>query len=107
MVIECFHLQNAQGKSDFLGVYSHEGCQERCVCGRKSCKNKPIYNLICPKGFEEDKNTCQCNSMVGQSIFYRTLGVIADWDKNLHNICRSKSKDHVTSIGQSFKLNLV
>jgi len=51
MVIECFHLRNEQGVDDFLGVYTHEACQERCICGRKSCKNKQTYNLICPKGY--------------------------------------------------------
>lgn len=50
IVIECFHLQNELGDDDFLGLYSHEACQERCICGRKSCKSKQIHSLVCPLG---------------------------------------------------------
>ena len=48
-------------------------------------RSKPCNGIVLSSSFfsyEEDKNTCQCNSIVGQSIFYRTLGLIADWDKS-------------------------
>ena len=51
-VIDCFHTKNYRGEDEILGMYSHEECEERCICGRKSCKNKKTYELICPKGYD-------------------------------------------------------
>lgn len=47
----CYHTINQQGDDDFLGTYFHESCEERCVCGRKTCKDQHVHPLICPKGY--------------------------------------------------------
>jgi len=32
--------------------------------------------------YKEDQQTCQCKSSAGESIFYRNMGMIPDWDKS-------------------------
>ena len=49
-VVKCFHTLNVRGQSEFLGIYSHERCEERCICSRKACHGQQIFDLICPKG---------------------------------------------------------
>ncbi|XP_057293147.1 uncharacterized protein LOC130621813 [Hydractinia symbiolongicarpus] len=106
IVVQCFRTTNAKNGDDYLGIYSHEACKEKCICNRKLCKDQIIEDLMCPRGYTENKESCQCVSSKGESIFFRNMGIITDWNSDLHKLCRSEASKFSIGIGESFTLSL-